>query len=269
MSNETPKDTTERSTGLSDERIDRIAEAWAPLPSNPTASWRAFARAIERESRATAGPDAEAFLRQQGWVDAPNPDFLCTKDGSEQSIRKGLLAALTTREAPSEAPAPIAIERLLLLDLLAGIHGDGGQYTGSHGVERSVEEAHLMVAEWRSAAPAPASDALLVERWKREHERGVAAPAPSEYSDEWLIQRAEASERILSAATMRSDREAAAPAPTELLPHPGSPEASAMMDSVLAEYQWPANSKNAARAGYEAARRLLTPQAAAPAGPKA
>lgn len=43
------------------------------------------------------------------------------------------------------------------------------------------------------------------------------------------------------------------------LPHPGSPEAAAMIDSVLAEYGWPANSKNAARAGYEAARRLLDP----------
>ena len=41
------------------------------------------------------------------------------------------------------------------------------------------------------------------------------------------------------------------------LPHPGSPEASAMMDSVLAEYGWPANTKNAARAGFVAARRML------------
>lgn len=40
-------------------------------------------------------------------------------------------------------------------------------------------------------------------------------------------------------------------------PRPGSPEASAMIDSVLAEYGWPANPKNAARAGYEAACRLL------------
>jgi hypothetical protein len=45
--------------------------------------------------------------------------------------------------------------------------------------------------------------------------------------------------------------------PTLVLPHPGSPEASAMIDSLLAEYAWPANMKNAARAGYEAARRLL------------
>jgi hypothetical protein len=42
------------------------------------------------------------------------------------------------------------------------------------------------------------------------------------------------------------------------LPNPGSPEASAMLDSMLAEYNWPANSKNAARAGWEAANRWLT-----------
>lgn len=43
----------------------------------------------------------------------------------------------------------------------------------------------------------------------------------------------------------------------EALPHPGSPEASAMIDSVLDEYQWPTNTKNAARAGYVAAGRLM------------
>lgn len=42
-----------------------------------------------------------------------------------------------------------------------------------------------------------------------------------------------------------------------ILPHPASPEASGMMDAVLAEYNWPASSKNAARAGWEAANRWL------------
>lgn len=42
------------------------------------------------------------------------------------------------------------------------------------------------------------------------------------------------------------------------LPNPGSPTASAMMDSVLAEYNYPSNPKNAARAGYVAAQRLLS-----------
>lgn len=40
-------------------------------------------------------------------------------------------------------------------------------------------------------------------------------------------------------------------------PNPGSPEASAMIDAVLAEYDWPSNAKNAARAGYVAATRLM------------
>lgn len=38
---------------------------------------------------------------------------------------------------------------------------------------------------------------------------------------------------------------------------PGSPEVSAMIDSVLAEYGWPANPKNAARAGFVACQRLM------------
>jgi hypothetical protein len=48
-------------------------------------------------------------------------------------------------------------------------------------------------------------------------------------------------------------------AATRALPHPGSPEASAMLDSLLAEYNYPANPKNAARAGWEAANRWLAP----------
>jgi len=44
---------------------------------------------------------------------------------------------------------------------------------------------------------------------------------------------------------------------TVTLPHPGSPEASAAIDSKLAEYNWPSNPKNAARAGFEAARMLI------------
>ena len=40
------------------------------------------------------------------------------------------------------------------------------------------------------------------------------------------------------------------------VPHPGSPEAKAMIDSELALRDWPANTFNAARAGYEACRKL-------------
>lgn len=41
------------------------------------------------------------------------------------------------------------------------------------------------------------------------------------------------------------------------LPHPGSSEASEAIDAMLKEYDYPANTKNAARAGYQAARRML------------
>lgn len=49
------------------------------------------------------------------------------------------------------------------------------------------------------------------------------------------------------------------------VPHPGSPEASAMIDSELAAHGWPSNTKNAARAGYKACSKLL---AAAPQAPQ-
>jgi hypothetical protein len=64
-------------------------------------------------------------------------------------------------------------------------------------------------------------------------------------------------ESALSQSTEQGEREH-----RRVLPHPGSPEASAMMDSMLAEYQWPANTKNAARAGWEAANRWLMQRAA-------
>ncbi len=63
---------------------------------------------------------------------------------------------------------------------------------------------------------------------------------------------------MMASAMQRAATQAPAPAPEpDAVPHPGSPEASAMIDSVLAEYEWPSNTKNAARAGYVAAKRLL------------
>lgn len=52
------------------------------------------------------------------------------------------------------------------------------------------------------------------------------------------------------------------PAPAQqLLPLPGSIVASISIDMVLKEYGFPANPKNAARAGFEAARRMLAARA--------
>lgn len=44
------------------------------------------------------------------------------------------------------------------------------------------------------------------------------------------------------------------------VPEVNTQEASALIDSVLAEYNWPSNPKNAALAGYEAACRAAAPQ---------
>jgi hypothetical protein len=43
--------------------------------------------------------------------------------------------------------------------------------------------------------------------------------------------------------------------PAGALPHPGGVEISALLDSILSEYGWPSNPKNAARAGWTAAMR--------------
>lgn len=41
-----------------------------------------------------------------------------------------------------------------------------------------------------------------------------------------------------------------------MLPHPGDEYVSRHIDKALEEYSYPSNPKNAARAGYEAARRV-------------
>lgn len=60
-----------------------------------------------------------------------------------------------------------------------------------------------------------------------------------------------------------------APSEPAVLPHPGLPEVSAALDAVLAEYNYPANPKNAARAGWTAATRWLRAPQPAPAVPVA
>lgn len=39
-------------------------------------------------------------------------------------------------------------------------------------------------------------------------------------------------------------------------PHPGSQQISVLIEQILAEYGWPANPKNAARAGYTLATKI-------------
>lgn len=47
-------------------------------------------------------------------------------------------------------------EASMLRELLARIHGDGGHYVAKHGLDKALEDADRLVAEWRAAPPAPA-----------------------------------------------------------------------------------------------------------------
>lgn len=104
----------------------------------------------------------------------------------------------------------------------------------------------------------PEREALAAECKMQADEYAASRQRSNIYSD-----AAQAERDKLHAAI---DTLAASPAAggVQALPMPGSPEASAMIDSMLAERGWPASTKNAARAGYEAARRMLaaTPPAA-------
>jgi hypothetical protein len=62
----------------------------------------------------------------------------------------------------------------------------------------------------------------------------------------------------------RAEAEKVAAQQPVAVPHPGSLAASNMIDTLLAEYNYPANTKNAARAGYVAAMRLLAAPPQAP-----
>jgi hypothetical protein len=47
--------------------------------------------------------------------------------------------------------------RAALYDLLARIHGDDGHYIEERGLERAIEDAHYLIAQWREhhAEPIP------------------------------------------------------------------------------------------------------------------
>lgn len=77
----------------------------------------------------------------------------------------------------------------------------------------------------------------------------ISADGSREF-DDWRVDLPPGNHQLFTAPR------SAQPQP-EQLPHPGTPEAEEMIDKLLAEYNRPANMKNAARAGYMAARRLL------------
>ncbi len=108
------------------------------------------------------------------------------------------------------------------------------------------------VAEFERVAANVAD--MLQRRAADAHEKPVAsiyisADGSREF-DDWRVDLPPGNHQLFTAPRP------AQPQP-ESLPHPGAPEAEEMIDKLLAEYQHPANAKNAARAGYMAARRLM------------
>jgi hypothetical protein len=118
-------------------------------------------------------------------------------------------------------------------------------------------EPEVPFAEFvKTLDPAPCGEQELHYQWKL----GSNMPCPACQAIK-TAKRKDAELDALAdkiAARLRADGLDACATPSRALPHPGSPEASAMMDSLMAEYQWPSNTKNAARAGWEAANRWLT-----------
>lgn len=108
------------------------------------------------------------------------------------------------------------------------------------------------VAEFERAAANVAD--MLQRRAEVTHNKPVASIYISDDGsrefDDWRVDLPPGNHQLFTAP--RPDQ----PQP-ESLPHPGAPEAEEMIEKLLAEYGYPANMKNAARAGYMAARRLI------------
>lgn len=108
------------------------------------------------------------------------------------------------------------------------------------------------VAEFERAAANVAD--MLQRRAEVTHNKPVASIYISDDGsrefDDWRVDLPPGNHQLFTAP--RPDQ----PQP-ESLPHPGAPEAEEMIEKLLAECNRPSNMKNAARAGYMAARRLL------------
>lgn len=63
----------------------------------------------------------------------------------DKCITKGC-GSYAINDAPSTGLCDVCLYKIPLLDLLARIHRDGGQYTEKNGLEKAVEDAHEAIA---------------------------------------------------------------------------------------------------------------------------
>jgi len=122
--------------------------------------------------------------------------------------------------------------------------------------ERMRNPAPLQFEDESAQPEAPAEPrALAEEALKSMHELTAWArrERPTYYVSHRLTVVIDALNKLATPAPAAPAEPSALP-----LPHPGLPEVSAALDAVLAEYNYPANPKNAARAGWVAATRWLS-----------
>ena len=129
--------------------------------------------------------------------------------------------------------------------------------TKAHGIlQRAIGVAQAAPVD--ALPELPEEDAWLVTEGV---DVGVGMDRESRLSWDW-VEGAECEQlftltRLRTYARVAQALVRATPATTLELPHPGGAEISALLDSILHEYNWPSNPKNAARAGWTAAMRYL------------
>jgi hypothetical protein len=182
-----------------------------------------------------------ADAEKLGLYEASTQQAECTCPSGNGSLRWPCPVHAAQQAEPQDGP----IAEGWSLSLTDG-HSGYGVY--AHMDEYPEEGAVLVMSVPKQAEPAQAAlnEAQIELAWRLGYRRCRDTDIINEDFD-WGYAAANVARAVES---LGEPAQAA-------VPHPGSPEASAMMDSVLAEYNWPTNTKNAARAGYVAAARLM------------
>lgn len=114
-----------------------------PYNSHDICKW--FAQKLRDRLAALALSQRQA--KEPPVDDKSHPRFMA---GYDAGLKDGKYSA--QEQAAPVVPVEPKKLRGLLLNLLAVIHGDGGQHTDEHGLIESVEHAEKLVADWRAEA---------------------------------------------------------------------------------------------------------------------
>ena len=243
-----------------------------PRSMKPVGSWAAHPLVKRYETL----EEARAALAQPAPVAAPAPPSVLLTDtelariyrrvtGATRFDESALMLMREVEHAVNEkraAPAPAASEGHFAKELAA-----------LHALRDEIDHAKQADAESRDWAAQKSGEYRA--RMEALFERAIASPSTPEPAQEeeqapsiqherseWgreLARRGDKPNGLDHDPSTGEVTLSFEPAAASGAVAPGSPTASAMIDSVLAEYGWPTNPKNAARAGFVAAQRLAAP----------